>query len=90
MSEAKPSPEMDDIAGVQTGGAWGGKPCFGEGAENRVLVRQSPDLWLGLLAVLAAAPLVLRYLGRLWGEEHYQYFPLLDWSDRLAWLVEVA
>lgn len=30
MSEAKPSPEMDDIAGVQTGGAWGGKPCFGE------------------------------------------------------------
>jgi hypothetical protein len=81
MSEAKPSPEMDDIAGVQTGG---------HGAENRVLVRQSPDLWLGLLAVLAAAPLVLRYLGRLWGEEHYQYFPLLDWSDRLAWLVEVA
>lgn len=53
-------------------------------------MRQSPDLWLGLLAVLAAAPLVLRYLGRLWGEEHYQYFPLLDWSDRLAWLVEVA
>lgn len=28
MSEAKPSPEMDDIAGVQTGGGMGRKTVF--------------------------------------------------------------
>ncbi len=40
-------------------------------------VKRSPDLWLGLIAALLATPLVLIYFGRLWGEEHYQYFPLL-------------
>lgn len=39
--------------------------------------RRSPDVWVAVLAFLAATPLVLRYFGRLWAEEHYQYFPLL-------------
>lgn len=36
-----------------------------------------PDFILLVLLLLASAPLVARYFGRLWAEEHYQYFPLL-------------
>lgn len=43
----------------------------------KAALRRHPDLILLILLGLATAPLVFRYFGRLWGEEQYQYFPVL-------------